>query len=149
MVQFSVRTYHILSPCGEYIIIFHYRISKQLPFFSILNNMLQYQFVKCFDFINMRKQVLTGVKKNTASSCLISQSYFLFLHSISLPSFHALEDPSWWQNHQACFAVISLIIVDSTGRIPLPSVIPLCHWLSTALSCRPPFESPVLLTVSP
>lgn len=31
--------------------------------------------------------------------------------------------------------VIYLLIVDRMGRIPLPSVIPLCHWLSTALSC--------------
>lgn len=44
---------------------------------------------------------------------------------------------SWWQKRRACFAVICLLIVDRVGRIPLPSVIPLCHWLSVALSCPP------------
>lgn len=60
--------------------IFYEWISKQIswPFLGIRNKMLQYQFVKCFAFINVRKQeVLTGVK-NTGSSCLITQSYFQF-----------------------------------------------------------------------
>lgn len=116
-------------------------------FLSIHNKMLQYEFVKCFAFINMKKQdeVLTGLT-NTASSCLITQFYLQFsIQLAALP--RCTWGPSWWQNRQACFAVISLLIVDRTGRIPLPSVIPLCHWLSAALSCCPPCESPALLAV--
>lgn len=95
-----------------------------------------FNFCKGFAFINMREQaeVLTGVK-NTASSCLITQFYFQFY--IQLAAFPLCTwGPRRWQNRQACFAVISLLTVDRMGRIPLPSVILLCHWLSTtALSC--------------
>lgn len=46
---------------------------------AIPNKLLQYQFVKCFAFVNTGKQdeALTGVK-NTPSSCLITQSCFQF-----------------------------------------------------------------------
>lgn len=56
-------------------------------FQSSYHKMLQNWFVKGVAFINTRKQdeVLTGVK-NTASSCLITQSYFqLYIQLAALP----------------------------------------------------------------
>lgn len=43
-------------------------------FLSIRNKMLQYQFVKCFAFINVRKQdeVLTGVKNTATTTSLLN-----------------------------------------------------------------------------
>lgn len=82
--------------------------------------------------------MLTGVK-NAASSCLITEFYFQFYIQLA-PFFPPSPSlctwgPSRWQNRRACFAVICLLIVDRVGRIPLPSVIPLWHRLSVALSC--------------
>lgn len=102
--------------------------------------MLQEHFVKGVAFINVRKQ---------DKHCLIMSRYsilFSVVHSISrFPSVHLRTELLT----ESCFAVIPLLIVDLTGRIRLPSVIPLCHWLCSALSCCSPCESPALLTASP
>jgi len=62
------------------------------------------------------------------------------------PAVHLRTEPMTESTELVFPAVISLLVVDRAGRIPLPSVIPLCHRLFAALSRRrPPGESPALL----
>lgn len=110
------------------------------------------QFVKGVAFINGTKQdeVLTGLG-NTASSCLITPTYFqLYIQLAAFPL--CTWGLSSEQNCQALLEAPAAAhhhpTVDWTDRIRLPSVIP-WRWLCTALSCRPYCEWLAALTAFP